>query len=40
MQTIDMALEKLLIAKTITPDVALEKAQDKDSFARVADRFR
>ncbi len=40
MQTIDMALEKLLASKTVTPDVALEKAQDKDSFAKVADRFR
>jgi len=40
MQTIDMALEKLMASKTITPDVALEKAQDKDSFAKVADRFR
>ena len=40
MQTIDMVLERLLLAKTITADVAFEKAQDKDSFAKVVDRLR
>ena len=40
MQTIDMVLERLVLAKTITADVAFEKAQDKDSFAKVVDRLR
>ena len=40
MQTIDMCLERMLAQKSITADTALEKAQDKDSFAKVADRYR
>ncbi len=28
------------LKKTITADTALEKAQDKDAFAKVADRYR
>jgi twitching motility protein PilT len=34
MQTLDMALERLVRAKEITPEAALEKASDKESFAR------
>jgi twitching motility protein PilT len=35
MQTMDMALERLIEAGTITADVALEKAIDKESFQKV-----
>jgi twitching motility protein PilT len=34
MQTLDMALEKLVREKTIALDVALERANDKESFAK------
>jgi twitching motility protein PilT len=34
MQTMDMALERLVTAGKITADVALEKASDKESFRR------
>ena len=34
MQTLDMALERLVRAKEITPETAIEKASDKESFAR------
>jgi twitching motility protein PilT len=40
MQTIDMALERLVLAGKITPDAALEKASDKEAFRRaLAKRF-
>jgi twitching motility protein PilT len=35
MQPMDLALEKLVRAGTITPDAALEKALDKDAFAKL-----
>jgi twitching motility protein PilT len=35
MQTMDMALERLVQKGTITPEVALEKAIDKESFQKV-----
>jgi twitching motility protein PilT len=35
MQTMDMALERLVKAKEITGDTALEKALDKESFAKL-----
>jgi len=35
MQTMEMALERLLSAGKITPEVALEKAYDRDSFLKV-----
>ncbi len=35
MQTMDMALEKLVRAGTVTMEVALEKAEDKEGFRRV-----
>ncbi|MGA2451345.1 MAG: PilT/PilU family type 4a pilus ATPase [Polyangiaceae bacterium] len=34
MQTLDMALERLVRAKEITAETAIEKASDKESFAR------
>ncbi len=34
MQTMDMALERLVAQKTITAEAALEKALDKESFAK------
>lgn len=39
MQTMDMALERLLTSRAITPEVALEKASDKDAFQKVIERF-
>lgn len=35
MQTMDLALEKLTRAGTITPQAALEKAEDKDAFKKL-----
>jgi len=35
MQTMDVALEKLARAGTITPQAALDKAEDKDSFRKM-----
>jgi Tfp pilus assembly pilus retraction ATPase PilT len=35
MQTMDMALERLVREKTISPASALEKAIDKESFAKL-----
>lgn len=40
MQTLDMHLEKLVAAGTITPEAALEKAQDKESFAKLLQRLK
>ncbi len=39
MQTLDMHLEKLVAAGTISPEAALEKAQDRESFAKVLQRL-
>jgi len=40
MQTLDMALERVLATGKITPDAALEKASDKESFRkRLADKY-
>jgi twitching motility protein PilT len=35
MQTMDMALERLVAKKVVTPEAALEKAIDKESFAKL-----
>jgi twitching motility protein PilT len=35
MQTMDMALERLVRAGTVAPDIALEKASDRESFAKL-----
>jgi twitching motility protein PilT len=35
MQTMDMALERLFRGKEIAPETALEKAIDKESFAKL-----
>ncbi|XXF77397.1 PilT/PilU family type 4a pilus ATPase [Myxococcaceae bacterium GXIMD 01537] len=40
MQTLDMHLEKLMNAGTITPEAALDKSQDKESFAKVIQRIK
>ncbi|HZH18351.1 MAG TPA: type IV pilus twitching motility protein PilT [Archangium sp.] len=40
MQTLDMHLEKLVAANTITPEAALEKAQDKEAFAKLLQRLK
>jgi twitching motility protein PilT len=40
MQTMDMALEKHIAAGLITPEAALEKASDKESFQKIIARFR
>ncbi len=40
MQTMDMALEKLMSTGKITPEDALERATDKESFAHVVSRVR
>jgi twitching motility protein PilT len=40
MQTLDMHLEKLVAANTITPEAALEKAQDKEAFAKILQRLK
>ncbi|HEX5748334.1 MAG TPA: type IV pilus twitching motility protein PilT [Archangium sp.] len=40
MQTLDMHLEKLVAANTITPEAAMEKAQDKEAFAKVLQRLK
>jgi twitching motility protein PilT len=40
MQTMDMALERLVAAKTITVDVALEKASDKENFAKSMEKYK
>ena len=39
MQTMDMHLEKLVAANTITSEAAMEKAQDKEAFAKVLQRL-
>jgi twitching motility protein PilT len=39
MQTMDMALERMLAAKVISADAAMEKASDKEAFARVVARL-
>lgn len=40
MQTLDQHLERLVQATTITPEAALEKAQDREAFARTLQRLR
>jgi twitching motility protein PilT len=40
MQTLDMHLEKLVAAGTITPEAALEKSSDKENFAKVLQRLK
>ncbi len=40
MQTLDMHLERLVAAGTITPEAALEKAQDKEAFGKVLQRLK
>ncbi|MDC0713019.1 type IV pilus twitching motility protein PilT [Stigmatella sp. ncwal1] len=40
MQTLDMHLEKLVAAGTIAPEAALDKAQDRESFAKTLQRIK
>ncbi|HEY2512988.1 MAG TPA: type IV pilus twitching motility protein PilT [Polyangiaceae bacterium] len=40
MQTMDMALERLVTNKVVEPEVALEKASDKEAFGRFVQRFK
>jgi twitching motility protein PilT len=40
MQTMDMALERLVTARTVDPEVALEKASDRETFQRFIQRFK
>ncbi|MCK8500639.1 type IV pilus twitching motility protein PilT [Myxococcus fulvus] len=40
MQTLDMHLERLVRDNVITPDAALEKAQDKENLAKVIQRLK
>ncbi|MFL5357048.1 type IV pilus twitching motility protein PilT [Archangium sp.] len=40
MQTLDMHLERLVAANTITAEAAMEKAQDKEAFAKILQRLK
>jgi twitching motility protein PilT len=40
MQTMDMALERLVNQQIVDPDVALEKASDRETFQRLVDRVK
>ncbi|MBZ4396366.1 type IV pilus twitching motility protein PilT [Myxococcus sp. AS-1-15] len=40
MQTLDMHLERMVRDNVITPDAALEKAQDKENLAKVIQRLK
>jgi twitching motility protein PilT len=40
MQTMDMALERLVAQGTVTADVALEKASDKENFAKLMEKYK
>ncbi|MCI0569142.1 MAG: type IV pilus twitching motility protein PilT [Myxococcaceae bacterium] len=40
MQTMDMALERLVRQGVVAPDVALEKASDRESFSRLLERLQ
>ncbi len=40
MQTMDMAIERFLVSKTVSPEVALEKATDKELIGRVIQRLK
>jgi twitching motility protein PilT len=40
MQTMDMALERLVTQKIVDPEIALEKASDKEAFGRFSARFK
>jgi twitching motility protein PilT len=39
MQTLDQHLERLVTANSVTPEAALEKAQDREAFARTLQRL-
>ena len=39
MQTMDMALERLVVQKRVNKDAALEKALDKESFQKMLARI-
>lgn len=40
MQTMEMSLERLMTAGRIAPEVALERAYDREAFARIVSRLR
>jgi twitching motility protein PilT len=40
MQTMDMALERMVVQKIVDPDVAIEKSSDRESFRKFIDRWR
>jgi twitching motility protein PilT len=40
MQTMDMALERLVLQKVIEPEAALEKASDREAFGRLIARLK
>jgi twitching motility protein PilT len=40
MQTMDMALERLVNQKVVDPEIALEKASDRETFQRFVARFK
>ena len=40
MQTMDMALERMMNQKIVDPDVALEKASDRESFQKLVNRTK
>jgi twitching motility protein PilT len=40
MVTMDMTLERLMLEKKITPDAAMEKASDKESFQKAVEKAR
>jgi len=40
MTTLDMTLERLLKEGKISPDMAIEKCQEKESFARIAAKYK
>jgi twitching motility protein PilT len=39
MQTMDMALERLVASKVVTPEAAMEKASDKENFAKLLEKL-
>jgi twitching motility protein PilT len=40
MQTMDMALERMVNQKLVDPEIALEKASDRETFQKFIERFR
>ncbi len=40
MQTMDMALERLVLQKVVDPEVALEKSSDREAFGRLIARLK